>query len=86
MLNYSASHPDDVIHYVHSDMILNIHSDAIFLLEPKACSRAGGHYFLSSISVYTNKPTIQPPHLNGTLLIIYRIMRNVMGHASESKI
>ncbi len=48
-LDYMWTHPDVIIWYLASDMILNIHSDASYLSAPKACSRAGGYFFLSSI-------------------------------------
>jgi hypothetical protein len=41
-LDYMWTHPDAIIRYHASDMILNIHSDASYLSAPKACSRAGG--------------------------------------------
>jgi hypothetical protein len=46
--NYCATHPESEIRFVASDMILHIHSDASYLTEPDARSRAGGHFFLSS--------------------------------------
>jgi hypothetical protein len=46
--NYCSTHPDATIHYHVSDMILNIHSDAGYLNEPEARSRAGEHFFMSS--------------------------------------
>ena len=46
LLNYAATHPNDKIRYTASYMILYIHSDASYLSEPRACSRAGRHYFL----------------------------------------
>jgi hypothetical protein len=48
LLNYAAMHPDAVIWYHAADMILHIHSDASYLSEPQARSRASGHFFLSS--------------------------------------
>ena len=41
-LDYAATHPDAVVTYKASDMVLVIHSDASYLSEPKARSRAGG--------------------------------------------
>jgi hypothetical protein len=41
LLNYCATHPGATIRYRASDMILNIHSDAGYLNEPEARSRAG---------------------------------------------
>jgi hypothetical protein len=46
-LDYAATQEDAVITYRKSDMVLAIHSDASYLSEPKALSRAGGHFFLS---------------------------------------
>ena len=43
-LDYAASHPDTVSTYRASNMVLALHSDASYLSEPKARSRAGGHF------------------------------------------
>ena len=43
-LDYAASHPYAILTYVASIMVLNIHSDASYLTEAKARSRAGGHF------------------------------------------
>jgi hypothetical protein len=87
LLNYATSHPDATIRYVASDMILHIHSDASYLSEKKArTSRAGGHYFLSSLSSSPLAPSTTAPAPNGPLFTISRIMRNVMGSAAEAEI
>ena len=41
-LNYCASNPKATKLYKASDMILKAHSDAAYLVEPEARSRAGG--------------------------------------------
>ena len=46
-LDYVTTHPDAILTFNASNMILNIHSDVSYLTEPKARSRAGGHFFLS---------------------------------------
>ena len=46
LLNCAATHPDAAIQYRASDMILHVHSDASYLSEPQARSRAGGFHFL----------------------------------------
>ena len=46
LLDYLATNPNATIWYQGSDMILNIHSDASYLLEKNARSRAAGHFFL----------------------------------------
>jgi hypothetical protein len=48
-LDYMWTHPDAIIWYRASDMVLNVHSDASYLSAPKAHSRAGGYFFLGSI-------------------------------------
>ena len=55
LLNYAATHPDAILRYNASDMILHIYSDASYLSEPKARSRVGGHFFLSSNSANPSK-------------------------------
>ncbi len=47
-LDYMWTHPDAIIRYRASDMILNVHSDSLYLSAPKACSWAGGYFFLGS--------------------------------------
>ena len=44
-LNYAATNPNAVLTYCASDMVLAVHSDASYLSEPKARSRAGGQFF-----------------------------------------
>jgi hypothetical protein len=86
LLNYAATHPDATIRYKASDMILYDHSDASYLSEPKARSRAGGHFFLSQKpSDPTKAPTQQPP-LNGPIHTVCQILRNVMASAAESEV
>jgi hypothetical protein len=41
LLNYCATHPEATLRYHASDMILNIKSDASYLSEREAKSRAG---------------------------------------------
>ena len=47
-LDYAATHQDAILTYKSSDMVLVVHSDVSYLSEPKACSQAGRHFFLSS--------------------------------------
>ncbi len=61
-----------------SKMILGVHSDASYLSEPKARSRAGGHFFLSN-------DTNIPPN-NGAVLNIAHIIRHVMSSATEAEL
>ena len=86
LLNYAGTHPDATICYSASDMILHIYSDASYLSDPKYCSRTGGHYFLILRSRDLSKPPPSPMPPNGLLYTMSKIMRNVMGFATEDKI
>ena len=59
-------------------MILAAHSDASYLSEPKARSRAGAHIFLSE--------NVDDPPNNGAILTIAQIIRKVMSSASEAEL
>ncbi len=77
LLDYLATQEDAVLSYHASDMVLAVHSDASYLSEPKARSRAGGHFFLSS-------DTTIPPN-NGTVKNIAHIIKNVMSSATKAE-
>ncbi len=62
LLDYLAMQEDAVLSYHASDMVLAVHSNASYLSEPKARSRAEEHFFLSS-------DTTIPPD-NGAVLNI----------------
>jgi hypothetical protein len=78
LLDYVATYPNDGIVYRASIMILCAHSDAGFLNESKACSRAGAHIYLSK-----NEPF---PRFNGVVLSIALIIKFVMASAAKSKL
>ena len=46
VLDYLVTHPGATVKFRASDMVMNIHSDASYLTEPKAHSRACGHFFM----------------------------------------
>ena len=77
-LDYAATHPDAIVTYRASSMVLVGHSDASYLSESKARSRAGGHFFLS-------QDTEDPPN-NGPVLTIAQIIKNVMSSAAEAEL
>ena len=62
LLDFIASQEEPILTYRASDMILAAHSDASYLSEPKARSRAGAHIFLSENAA-------DPPN-NGAILTI----------------
>ena len=78
LLDYVATYPNDGITYRASDMVLATHSDAGYLNETKACSRAGAFVFLSE-----NDPF---PRLNGPVHLIAKIIKFVMSSAAEAEL
>jgi hypothetical protein len=77
-LDYAASQEDAVITYHKSDMVLAIHSDASYLSEPKARSRAGGHFFMSENDI--------DPNDNGAVHTVAKIIKAVMSSAAEAEL
>jgi hypothetical protein len=60
LLNYCNTHPEMKIRYHASDIILHIHSDASYLSENEAKSRAGGFVYMGSdTKTVKNLPTGQ---------------------------
>ena len=43
-LNYSTTHLDAIIEYKKNGMIIHIYSNASYISEPEARSRAGGYF------------------------------------------
>jgi hypothetical protein len=80
-LDYMWTHPDAIIRYHASDMILNVHSDALYFSAPKARSHAGGYIFLGSIPQDGN-----PIKLNGAIHITCTILKLVVASAAEAKL
>ena len=62
-------------------MILQTHSDALHLSVPKARSRVVGLFFLSNNAVQPNQAK-----LNGTIHVLCKIIKILLGSAAESKI
>ena len=77
LLDYISTKEESIIIYNASEMILAAHSNASYLSEPKARSRAGGQFFL------TNHAEV-PPN-NGAVLKIAHIIKNVMSSATKSE-
>jgi len=78
LLNYAATHPDAILRFNASQMILNIHSDASYLSESKARSRAGGFFYLSNNS--------DSPPINGAIHVHNSIMRSILASATEAEV
>ena len=71
-------HPNAIITYQASDMVLAGHSDASYLSETNAHSRAGGHFFMSNNDTITGN--------NGAVLTISQSIKAVMSLAAEAEI
>jgi hypothetical protein len=78
LLDYLGTQEEAILSYNASDMTLAVHSNASYLSKPKACSRAGGHFFLSS--------NTQLLANNGAILNIAYIIKNVMSLATEAEL
>jgi len=78
LLQYCASQEDAVLTYRASDMVLAVHSDAGYLSERQARSRAGGHFFMSS--------DVACPPNNGAILNVAQIIKSVMSSAAEAEL
>ena len=77
-LDYASSQDEAILTYRASDMVLAVHSDASYLSESEARSRAGGHFFMSA-------DTEIPPN-NGAVLTTAKIIKAVMSSACEAEI
>jgi hypothetical protein len=89
LLNYCATKPEATVRYVASDMSLKIHSDASYLSEPKARSRAGGYFYLSSHPEDPSKPPDPnsiPPPMNGAIHVLCSILDVVLASATEAEL
>jgi hypothetical protein len=78
LLNYCNTHRETKIRYHASDMILHIHSDASYLSENEAKSRAGGFFYMGNTNKNDKKLT------NGAILIISKVLKHVMSSAAEA--
>ena len=81
ILNHCATYPDAILTFDASDMILHIHTDNSFLLDPKAKIRAGGYLFLPDFPDYPTK-SIQ----NEPIYVLCQILKNVLELASEAEL
>ena len=81
LLDYLSGQSEAKIRFIASDMILNIHSDALYLLEAKACSRACGHFFLGWMP-----KDGEPIRLNGAFHVSTTILRFVTASVAEAEL
>jgi hypothetical protein len=89
LLNYCATHPEATVRFHRSDMILHVESDASYLSESKARSRAAGYFYLSCAPNHPSKassPADAAPPINGAITVLCNIMREVLSSASEAEL
>ena len=73
-----GTHPDAVLKYMASDMILAVHSDASDLSEANARSRSGGHFYLTNVD--------DEEFRNGAVLTLSLIINHIMASASKAEL
>ncbi len=81
LLDYLASNSEAKVRYYASDMIMNIHSDASYLSETKARSRACGHFFMGWMP-----KTGEPIKINGAFYMNATILKFVVASAAEAEL
>jgi hypothetical protein len=82
-LYYAPTHPDASPCHVHGEMILHVHSDAAYLLESEARSRAG------EVLIFSDPPKKSPGPISHVthkaVHINSQIMKVVLASAAEAK-
>jgi hypothetical protein len=79
LMDYLAHNADAKVRFHASDMIMNIHSDAFYLSETKARSRACGHFFMGRLPKAGN-----PIKLNGSFHVSTTILPFVVVSAPKA--
>ncbi len=81
LLDYLATHSNATLWFHASDIILNIHSNASYLSEANAHSRACGHFFMGW------KPdATKPIKLNGAFFTLCAILHFVVASAAKAEL
>ena len=81
MLDYLATNPNAKVRFFQSKMIFNVHSNASYLSEKYAKSRAAGHFFLG-----WEPEDDRPIRLNGPILTLCTILKFVAASAAKSEL
>ena len=81
ILNYVNTYQDVRVRFYASDMILNIDTDAAYLVLPKARSRLAGYFYMG------HKRGKASPHtlLNGAILVECKTILHVVASAAEAE-
>jgi hypothetical protein len=81
LMDYLATHPDAVVRFYASGMVLCIVSDAAYLVLPDARSRCAGLFFLSD---HSNTTPPQTPS-NGAVHVLCKTIHGVPASAAEAE-
>ena len=81
VLDFLATHPNAVVRFRTSNMVMNIHLDASYLNEPNARSQASGHFFMGSLPKDGD-----PIKLNGAFHTLCSILRFVVASVAEAEL
>jgi hypothetical protein len=87
LLNYCATHPDAVVRYTASDMILHVESDASYQSETKSRSRVAGYHYLGPKPNPALSDTDEAPAIpaNGPITVISSILNVIVSSAAEAE-
>ncbi len=77
-LDYASTHPDAIVTYHTSNMVLAGHSNTLYLSKSKVRSWAGRHFFMSNNTA--------KPRNNGNILTITQIIKALMSSAAEAEV
>ena len=77
-MDYLHTHPDAVIQFHTSDMIIYIESDASYLVLPQTRSRVVSIFYLSNA-------TYARPPLNGAIQVIFKNLQNIFSSAAKAE-
>jgi hypothetical protein len=81
LLDYLASNSEAKVRFYASDMIMNIRSDASYLSETGARSRACGHFFMGWMP-----KNGEPIKINGAFYVNATIMKFVVASAAKAEL
>ena len=84
-LDYAATQPNAKLKYFASAMKLWVESNALYLFESRAHSRAGGILHLRDKPKFSILPDPPRPTSNGHILVISKIIDAVMSSTQEDK-
>jgi hypothetical protein len=80
LLDFVLTQPEAIIRFYKSDMILYVHSDAAYLVLPRARSRIAGYYFFGN-----KNPTAVFAKPNGAILVECKKLDPVATSAAEAE-